>query len=299
MTLGRPARLTIAHAMTLIAAASILILSNRPRHEFLFLLVLIVLELLLPWYFILRLGRLRSTAEACVALLAAAYLAWGALFLFHPNRLRMGLQDHHLRWNWGAVAIFYILVLAYSSISWMTHPRALESRQKNAGVDARRWNRAPIAGWLRLGLECLITASIFLFWSTWFAVVGLVATAFLAIVRVRGLHTIKFRSRSMSRVVRTIPGVLVGLTIGLMWTWVGWMPAAVLTALLVGGLVALRSPNVLIGRRARIAVLAALWAFAVFTQFVEPLRPRFSVSGYKPRKITALLPPPQQPPGKR
>ncbi len=106
------------------------------------------------------------------------------------------------------------------------------------------------------------------------------------------------RSRSMSRIIRAIPGVLVGLTIGLAWNWLGWISAAAVATLLVGG-VALRSPNALIGRRARIAVLAALWTFAVSTQFVQPLRPRFPGSWYKPRRVVAHIPSPSQPSEKR
>ena len=297
--LGSRSRLIIWRIIAYTAVASLLIWLTLPGHSLLLLLVLFILEFLLPWYFILHLGRVQSATESCVALAAAIYLTWGAFLLFHPVRFWLEPEARYIRWNWGAVAIFYVLILVSSLISWMMHSRSFEFRRKDAGDDARPWNPASIAGWLRLGFECLIVASIFFFWSTWFAVVGLAAIAILAIVRVPRLHAIEFPSRPASRIVRAVPGVLIGLTIGLVWTWAGWMPAAFVATLLVGTLVALRSPDVLIGRRARIAVLAALWTFAVSTQFVEPLRPRFPGSGYKPRKITALLPPPSQQPGKR
>lgn len=134
----KSARLTVGVMVYAIVLAAIMIASVRPGNWHLLELCLVLVEVVLPCYFILRLRHLKSPFEMLTIVIGLTYLVWGALFVFHPRSsglftdpwATIGLQLHQLvikeldfdgvkvgfdddvrRWNWGLLAILYAVLI--------------------------------------------------------------------------------------------------------------------------------------------------------------------------------------------
>ena len=296
-------RIKIKNLMVFTGLAALLLVAPRSRHHDLFNISMLISLYVFPLYALARIGLPRSGAEMLGFAMSAAYLAWGALYLFRPGHPpyynaglpgflhRMSMTSNALfhpgqptryaevwhfvrRWNWGLMALFYAGLFIDGLVTQLRH-RGNEQRD---GIRSDRAHRTPFR---LVGFALWWIALLWFVGSPWGwpVVVGSTSLAIIAAARRDWRGTSQSTWRLLSEVCRALPAVGIGVGLGLCWTWQGPNFAAFAASLVIIGFVSCRWLVVRWPRlRVTTLLLAVSWPKLRVIAFLLAVYYGFSVS---------------------